>query len=95
MKKAYHSLALRFQPDKNKHSQVTEVTRMVIEAKENLESTVRHNDEIMEEEHVCMDTMKEEERVRMAQNAIIIFLMTNLIKEEGKYKLPQIHLFRI
>ena len=46
---------------------------MIIEAKENLEITLRHNDEIREEERVCMDAMREEERVRMAQNAIIIF----------------------
>ena len=41
------------------HSQVTEVMRMIIEAKENLESTLRHNDEIMEEERVRMDAMSE------------------------------------
>ena len=43
------------------------------EAKEELESTLRHNDEIREEERVRMDTMREEERVRMAHNAIVIF----------------------
>ena len=46
MKKAYCSLALQFQPDKNQHSQVTEVMKMIKEAEEELESTLRHNDEI-------------------------------------------------
>ena len=45
---------------------------MIIKAKENLESTLRHYDEIREEERVCMDAMREEERVRMAHNATII-----------------------
>ena len=44
MKKVYCSLALQFHPDKNMHSQVTEVMRMIIKAKEILESTLRHND---------------------------------------------------
>ena len=38
MKKAYRFLALQFHPDKNKHSQVIEVMRMIFEVKENLES---------------------------------------------------------
>ena len=38
---------------------------MINEAKEELEITLRHNDEIREEERVCMDTMREEERVHM------------------------------
>ena len=37
-----------------------------------MESILRHNDEIREEERVRMDAMKEEERVCMAQNSIII-----------------------
>ena len=45
---------------------------MINKAKENLESTLRHNDEIREEERVRMDAMREEERVRMAHNDIII-----------------------
>ena len=72
MKKAYCSLDLQFHPDKNKHSQVTEVMRMIIEAKENLESKLRHNDAIEEDERVRMDAMREEECVRMAQNNILI-----------------------
>ena len=45
--------------------------RMVIQAEENLVITLRNNDEIWEEECVRMDEMREEERVLMAQNAII------------------------
>ena len=44
---------------------------MINEAKEKLEITLRHNDEIRKEERVCINAMREEERVRMAQNAII------------------------
>ena len=72
MKKACCSLALRFHPDKIKHSHVTEVMRMLIKAKENLESTLRHIDEIREGERVRMDVMREEERARMSQNDVII-----------------------
>ena len=57
VKKSYRSLALRFHPDKNEHSQVTEVMKMINEAKENLEKTLRHNYEIREEERVHMDAM--------------------------------------
>ena len=46
--------------------------KIINEAKEELESTLRHNDEIKEEERVRMDAIREEERVRMAQNTIII-----------------------
>ena len=46
--------------------------RMIIEAKENLESTLRHKDEIREEERVRMHETRKEELVCMAQNAIII-----------------------
>ena len=49
MKKAYISLDFRFHPEKNKHSQVTEVMKMINEAKENLEITLCHNNEIKEE----------------------------------------------
>ena len=37
-----------------------------------MEETFRHNDTIREEERFCMDEMSKEERVRMAQNTIII-----------------------
>ena len=73
MEKAYRYLALQFKPYKNKSSQVTEVMCTIIEAKENLESTLRHNDGIREEERVRMDTMRVEERVRMTHNYIILF----------------------
>ena len=49
MKKAYRSLALRFHPDKNQHSHISDVMKMINEAKEELENTLRHNDAIMEE----------------------------------------------
>ena len=47
--------------------------KMINEAKEELENTLRHNDAIREEERDCMDEIREQERVRMAQNTIIIF----------------------
>ena len=40
--------------------------KMINEAKEELESTLRHNDEIVQEERVRMDAMRKEERVRMS-----------------------------
>ena len=46
--------------------------KMINKGKEELESALPHNDETREEERICMDAMREEERVRMAQNAIII-----------------------
>ena len=60
MEKAYCSMALRFHPDKNNHSHVSEVMKTINEAREELEITLRHNNEI-----------REEERVRMAQTIII------------------------
>ena len=72
MKRAYRSLAHRFHPDKNKHSQVTQVMILIIKAKENLERTLCNNDKIREEECVRMDAIREEEHVRLAHNAIII-----------------------
>ena len=45
---------------------------MINEAKEELEETLRHNDVMREEEHVHINAMWEEERVRMAPNTIII-----------------------
>ena len=49
MKKAYRSLALRFHPEKNQHSQVSDVMKMIHNAKEDLENTLHHNDVIREE----------------------------------------------
>ena len=69
MEKSYCYLALRFHPDKNQHSKVSDVMN---EAEEELENTLRHNDTIKEEECVRMDAMREEECVFMAQNTIII-----------------------
>ena len=45
---------------------------MINKVWEYLESTLSHNDKIMEEERVGMDATMEEERVCMAQNTIII-----------------------
>ena len=72
MKKAYRSLSLLFHPDKNQHSQESDVMEMINEAKEELENTLRGNDAIREKERVRMDAVREEERVRMSQNTIII-----------------------
>ena len=72
IKKYYRSLALQFHPDKNQHSQVSDVIKMINKAKEELEVILRHNDVIREEERFRMDAMREEERVPMAQNTIII-----------------------
>ena len=49
MKKVYRSLALRFYPVKNKHSQVSDVMKMINKTKEELENTLRHNNSISEE----------------------------------------------
>ena len=46
MKKAYRNLAFRFDPDKNKHSQFSNVMQIINEAKDYLEDTLRHNDAI-------------------------------------------------
>ena len=73
MEKAYRSLALWFYPDKNQHSQVSGVMKMINEAKEWLEKILRHNDTIRDEESFRMDTTMEEERVSMAHNNIMIF----------------------
>ena len=61
MKKAYFKLALRFHPDKKKHSQASDVMLMINAAKEELEDTLRYN-----------DAMRGKERVHMAQNYIEI-----------------------
>ena len=56
MKEAYFSLDITFQPEKNKHSQVTEAMKMINKAKEELGIKLRHNDEIREEE--LIDAMR-------------------------------------
>ena len=44
MKQAYCSLACQFHPDKNHHSQFSDVIQIINEDKEDLEDTLRHND---------------------------------------------------
>ena len=61
MEKAYRNLACNFHPDKNKHSQASDVMLIIKKAKEELENTFRYN-----------DAMREQERVRMAHNYIKI-----------------------
>ena len=51
-----------------------------------MESTLRHNDEIREEECVRMDSMREEERVRMTQNTIII--LSDDESDSGRREIP-------
>ena len=48
------------------------VLNCLILPQEKLESTLRHNYEIREEERVRTDAMRKEERVRMEQNEIMI-----------------------
>ena len=54
MKKAYCSMSLRSRPDKNIHKDPSKVMRMINKAKEGLEDTLGNNDTIREEERVCM-----------------------------------------
>ena len=54
MKKAYRSMSLQFHPDKNIHEDASKVMLMINEAKEGLEDTLSNNDAIREEERVCM-----------------------------------------
>ena len=61
IKKAYCSMSLRFHPDKNIHEEASKVMRMINEATEVLEDTLRNNDAI-----------REEERVRMAEDTNIL-----------------------
>ena len=51
-----------------------------------MESTLRHNDEIREEERVRMIAIREEERVRMVQNDIIILLDEEY--DSGRRQIP-------
>ena len=52
MKKAHHSMARRFHPDKNIGLDTTEMMKMINEAKDGLEDTLRTNDAIREEERI-------------------------------------------
>ena len=61
MKKDYRSLACLFHPDKNQHINCTDLMQMINKIKEEFGDTLFHNDK-----------MREEERVRMAHNTIII-----------------------
>ena len=63
MKKSYRKLALWFHPDKNKHSQAPDVMLMINEAKEELEDTLRHIDEMREQE----EYLQRQEEVIKAQ----------------------------
>ena len=44
----------------NQHSQVSDAMKMINEAKEKMENTLRHNDTIREEECVCIDAIREQ-----------------------------------
>ena len=59
MKNSYRSLALQFHPDKNQHSQVYDVMKMINKAKEELENTLHHNYKIREEDCVHINVMME------------------------------------
>ena len=61
MKKAYYSMARRFHPDKNIELNTTEMMKMINEAKDGLEDTLRNN-----------DASREEERVRAVEDDISI-----------------------
>ena len=61
MKKTYHSMAHRFHSDKNIGLDTTEMMKMINKAKDGLEETLRTN-----------DASREEERVRAAEDEIII-----------------------
>ena len=52
MEKAYHSRARRFHPDKNIGLDTTEMMKMINEAKDGLEDTLRTNDASRKEERV-------------------------------------------
>ena len=73
MKKFYRSMSLRFHPDKNVHEDASKVMRMINEAKEGLEDTLHNNYAI-----------REEERVRMAEETIILSSDDNYYTETSK-----------
>ena len=73
MKKTYRFISLRFHPDNNIHEDASKVMLMINEAKEGLEDTLRNNDAI-----------REEERVRMAEETIIILSDDNYYSETSE-----------
>ena len=70
MKKAYRSTSLRFHPDKNIHEDASKVMQMINKAKVGLKDTLCNNDAI-----------REEERVRMAEETIILSYNDNYDSE--------------
>ena len=73
MKKVYRSMSLRFHPNKNIHEDASKVMWMVIEAKVGLKGTLPTNDAI-----------REEERVRMAEETIILLPDDNYDSETSE-----------
>ena len=66
-------MSLRFHPDKNIHEDASKVMQMINEAKEVLEDTLRSNDAI-----------REEERVHMAEETIILLSDDNSDSETSE-----------
>ena len=62
------------------------MTKIVNKASEELESTLRHNDEIREGERVRTDAMREGERVSIEKNAIII--LSDDKSDSGRRQIP-------
>ena len=73
IKKSYRSMSLQFHPDKNIHEDASKVMRMINQGKEGLEDTLRNN-----------DAVREEERVRMAEETIILSSDDNSYSETSK-----------
>ena len=67
-------MSLQFHPDKNIHEDASKVMRMINEDKEGLEDTLRNN-----------DAVREEERVRMAEETIILLSDDNSDLKKAKY----------
>ena len=66
-------MSLQFHPDKNIHEDASKVMQMINEAKEGLEDILRNNDAI-----------REEERVRMAEETIILTFDDNSDSETSE-----------
>ena len=62
-------MSLRFHPEKNIHEDASKMMEMINEAKEGSKNTLRNN-----------DTIREEERVRMAE-------LTNILSSDDNYDL--------